>query len=66
MNNKRTYFGKFGGQFVPESLMPLLNELEEAMSTIMPSDAYKSSLADLLTNYAGRETPLTFCPNLSK
>lgn len=66
MNNERTYFGKFGGQFVPESLMPLLDELEQAMSTIMPTDEYKNTLADLLTNYAGRETPLTFCPHLSE
>lgn len=64
--NKHTYFGKFGGQFVPESLMPLLRELEEAMQSIMTSDAYKNTLADLLKNYAGRETPLTFCPNLSE
>ncbi|MEG2810339.1 MAG: pyridoxal-phosphate dependent enzyme, partial [Akkermansia sp.] len=62
---KKGYFGSYGGQFVPESLMPLLDELEQAMANIMPSDEYQNTLQDLLTNYAGRETPLTFCPNLS-
>lgn len=41
-------------------------ELEEAMATIMPSREYRDALQDLLVNYAGRETPLTFCPRLSE
>jgi tryptophan synthase beta chain len=64
--NKKGYFGQFGGQYVPESLMPLLVELEEAMGTIMPSKEYREALDDLLVNYVGRESPLTFCPNLSE
>jgi tryptophan synthase beta chain len=64
--NKKGYFGQFGGQYVPESLMPLLVELEEAMGTIMPSKEYRDALDDLLVNYVGRESPLTFCPNLSE
>ena len=51
---KKGYFGEFGGCFVPELLMPPLQELEEAMRD------------DLLRNFAGRETPLTYCPTLSK
>ena len=59
------YFGDFGGRFVPELLMPPLMELEEAMKDILPSEAFRNELDDLLKNYAGRETPLTFCPGLS-
>ena len=60
------YFGEFGGCFVPELLMPPLQELEEAMRDIMPSPTFKEELDDLLRNFAGRETPLTYCPTLSK
>lgn len=62
---KKGYFGEFGGCFVPELLMPPLRELEEAMRDIMPSTAFKEELDDLLRNFAGRETPLTYCPTLS-
>lgn len=41
-------------------------ELEEAMNSIMPSREYRDALQDLLVHYAGRETPLTFCPRLSE
>lgn len=63
---KKGYFGAFGGCFVPELLMPPLQELEEAMRDIMPSPTFKEELDDLLRNFAGRETPLTYCPTLSK
>lgn len=63
---KKGYFGEFGGCFVPELLMPPLQELEEAMRDIMPSPTFKKELYDLLRNFAGRETPLTYCPTLSK
>lgn len=63
---KKGYFGEFGGCFVPELLMPPLQELEKAMRDIMPSAAFKEELDDLLRNFAGRETPLTYCPTLSK
>ena len=62
---KKGYFGEFGGQFVPESLVPPLQELEAAMGTILPTQEFQDDLDDLLRNYAGRETPLTFCPTLS-
>ena len=63
---KKGYFGEFGGCFVPELLMPPLQELEEAMRDIMPSPTFTEELDDLLRNFAGRETPLTYCPTLSK
>lgn len=64
-NNEKGYFGEFGGAFVPELLMPPLLEVENAMQEIMPTASFQAELDDLLHNYAGRETPLTFCPTLS-
>ncbi|MBR6624801.1 MAG: pyridoxal-phosphate dependent enzyme, partial [Mailhella sp.] len=62
---KKGYFGDFGGCFVPELLMPPLMELEQAMAAILPSEVFQSELRSLLKEFAGRETPLTFCPALS-
>lgn len=60
------YYGEFGGAFVPELLVPPLQEVEKAMEEIMPDPKFQNELADLLYNYAGRPTPLTFCPTLSE
>ena len=60
------YYGEYGGCFVPEILMPPLIEVERAMEEIMPTADFQNEFNDLLTNYAGRETPITFCPTLSK
>ena len=62
---KDSYFGEFGGCFVPELLMPPLMEVEAAMRDIYPTEKFQAELKDLLFNYAGRETPLTYCPTLS-
>ena len=45
--------------------MPPLTELEAAMRDIMPTPKFQNELNDLLVNYAGRKTPLTYCPTLS-
>ena len=63
---KKGRFGDFGGQFVPELLMPPLWELERACETILPSPAFQRELGDLLRNFAGRPTPLTRCETLSR
>jgi len=63
---KKGYFGDFGGQFVPELLMPPLLELEEALRTIVPSEAFQTELNDILRDYVGRPSPLYRCPNLSE
>lgn len=60
------YFGKFGGRYIPETLMPPLLELEEAIDRIMPTPEYQRALHELLSEYCGRETPLTYCGNLSR
>jgi len=59
------YFGDFGGQFVPELLMPPLTELDTAMREIMQTDAFQRDFQALLRDFVGRPTPLTFCANLS-
>lgn len=63
---QKGYFGDFGGQFVPELLMPPLLELEDACARILPGEEFQTELTKLLRRWAGRETPLTHCPSLSK
>ena len=63
---KKGWFGDFGGQFVPELLIPPLQELERACETILPSLAFQRELDELLRNFAGRPTPLTRCDALSR
>jgi len=63
---KKGYFGDFGGQFVPELLMPPLLELEDAVERILPSPQFQAELAGELRHFVGRPTALTFCPNLSQ
>ena len=59
------YFGAFGGQFVPEACLPVLQELEDAFYKYSQDQDFLNELDDLLRNYAGRETPLFHCKNLS-
>ena len=51
-------FGPYGGRFVAETLVPALDELEEATRTIARSPAFKAELDELLARYVGRPTPL--------
>lgn len=53
------YFGRFGGQFVPEILVPALDELETAFIEAQADPEFHRELSELLTTYAGRPTPLT-------
>ena len=62
----QTKFGPYGGQFVPETLMPALAELDEAYRASQKDAAFQAELADLLKNYVGRPTPLTLASNLTK
>jgi len=58
-------FGPYGGQYVPETLMPALNELEDAWIEAAADDAYHARLDDLLKNYVGRPSPLYLAERLS-
>lgn len=59
-------FGDFGGVFVPETLIPALEELETAFYKLKDDKKFNGELRELLHQYAGRPTALTFCDNLSK
>ncbi len=51
-------FGRFGGRFVPETLVPALEELERAVVDVLPTSAFRNEFAELLGSFVGRPTPL--------
>ncbi|CDG48589.1 tryptophan synthase subunit beta [Serratia symbiotica] len=59
------YFGEFGGQYVPQILMPALKQLEEAFVSAQRDPEFQTEFIDLLKNYAGRPTALTLCKSLT-
>ncbi|NDD28763.1 MAG: tryptophan synthase subunit beta [Proteobacteria bacterium] len=60
----QTRFGEYGGAYVPEILLPALEELEAAFLEAREDPLFQAELTDLLTHYAGRPTPLYRCRNL--
>ena len=60
------YFGRFGGAFVPEILVPALEELEAAFLDAREDPSFGAELDGLLREYAGRPTPLYRCRNLAR
>ncbi|MDG7028570.1 MAG: pyridoxal-phosphate dependent enzyme, partial [Nitrososphaerota archaeon] len=63
---ERGRFGRYGGQYVPETLVPAIKELERSYRRFRADDEFRSELAGLLKNYAGRPTPLYFAGNMTK
>jgi tryptophan synthase beta chain len=59
-------FGRFGGQYVPETLMPALAELEASWVAARDDPGYRAELGGLLRDYAGRPTPLYLAERLSQ
>jgi tryptophan synthase beta chain len=59
-------YGKYGGRFVPETLMAAINELEEAYKQAREDLGFKKKLEYYLSEYAGRPTPLYYAENLTK
>jgi len=59
-------FGEFGGRFVPETLVPACQALEEAFTEAWGDPAFRAELDGLLADYAGRPSPVTECPTLSE
>ena len=53
-------FGPYGGQFVPETLMPALGELEAAYQTAKADPEFEAQLDHLLKTYVGGPTPLSY------
>jgi tryptophan synthase beta chain len=54
-----SHFGEYGGRYVPETLIPALDELERGWRDALADDSFRAELHDLATTYAGRPTPLT-------
>jgi len=66
MPDKRGYFGRYGGRFVPETLVTPLKELEEAFHAAMHDKDFRSRLDYYLRDYVGRPTPLYLAECLSR
>jgi len=64
--DRHGHFGKFGGRYVAETLMPALLELDASYRVIRRDKAFRQELADYLRQYAGRETPLYFAARLTE
>jgi tryptophan synthase beta chain len=64
--DERGMFGEYGGRFVPEMLISALDELVQESARIFADPQYQSELDDLLKNYAGRPTALTFARRLTE
>ncbi|MEP7013191.1 MAG: pyridoxal-phosphate dependent enzyme, partial [Acidobacteriota bacterium] len=60
------YFGRYGGRFVPETLMAPIEELSRAYDRARKDRRFRRRLDDLLANFAGRPTPLTFAERLTE
>lgn len=60
------HFGKYGGRYVPEMLIPALEELEKTYEVAKKDKVFRKEFNDLLKNFAGRPTPLVFAHNLTE
>ena len=58
-------YGKYGGKYIPETLVPAINELEDAYKKMRNDSNFRNELNYYLQNYAGRPTPLFFAKNLT-
>ena len=61
-----THYGPFGGQYIAETLMPTLHELEREYLAAKADPAFQKELAELLADYVGRESPLYFAKRLTE
>jgi len=66
MEKLNPYFGQFGGMYVPQILVPALKQLEAEFINAQSDPEFIAEFSELLTEYAGRPTPLTLCRNLTK
>jgi tryptophan synthase beta chain len=64
--DQRGYFGGYGGRFVPETLMPILQDMEHAYHEVRDDQTFQKEFHDLLRTYVGRPTPLTFAGRLTE
>ena len=66
MTQLNPFFGEFGGMYVPQILVPALLQLEKAFVEAQADPEFHREFRSLLTEYAGRPTPLTLCRNLTR
>lgn len=64
--NSDGHFGKYGGRYIPEMLIPIMEELEEAFYEAIKDSNFRKELKNLYQSYSGRPTPLYFCENLTR
>ena len=64
--NEKGFFGQYGGRYIPELLVPVMDDLADSFYEAIKDKKFKDQLNDLYQNYSGRPTPLTFCENLTK
>lgn len=64
--NERGYYGKFGGRFVPETIIPALDDLTEAYDEFKEQASFQAELAYLHRTYTGRPTPISFAKRLTE
>lgn len=60
------YYGKYGGRYVPELLIPVLDELRDCFNSVKNDEAFFNEYYNLLKEFCGRETPLTYAKNLTE
>ncbi|MFF5513710.1 tryptophan synthase subunit beta [Staphylococcus capitis] len=60
------FFGEYGGQYVPETLMPAIIELKKAYQQAKQDESFQEELASYLKDYVGRETPLTYAKSFTE
>lgn len=63
--NSNGYYGRFGGQFVPEMLYPNVDNLKKVYQEILDSESFQKEYKQLLKEYVGRPTPLTYAKRMS-
>jgi len=64
--DQRGYYGDFGGRFVPETIIPALDDLQRAYEAALADPAFHQELAHLQRTYTGRPTPLSFARRLTE
>ena len=65
MSQKKGFFGEYGGQFIPEELIPCMNDISDAFESYRNNPGFISELNDFSRHFSGRPTPVYFCKNLT-
>ena len=64
--NEKGYYGRYGGRFVPETLIPALDKIEQAYRQLSVDPEFQEEINYYLKHYVGRESPLYLCKRLSR